>query len=219
MIKVIQKYILKNYDIVSFDVFDTLIERKCKEPTEIFKITGKVILGEDAAEDFRKKRIEAENKARIIKKGHEVSLEEIYNSIDCSLKDNIYNLMNEEKKQEILNCQKKEKMFSLYDQSVKRRKIVVLISDMYLSTDIIKEMLDKSGIYGYSKLYVSNKYDADKCSGELFDFVVNDLSLNKKRMIHIGDSVKADYLGARRVGIKSILIGRKNRFRRILKHI
>lgn len=218
MMGLFYKYILNKYDTISFDVFDTLIERNCKEPSDIFRMTGEIILGKDNANDFRRKRILAENKAREIKKGHEVKLEEIYKAMDCSLEDKKSYLMNEEKNQEILNCRKKKKIFSLYDQSVKNGKNVILISDMYLSASMIKKMLYKCGISGYTQLYVSNDYDANKCSGKLFDIVVNDLSLNKKRMIHIGDSIKADFLGARRVGIKSILIDRKNRIRRILNY-
>lgn len=35
-------------------------------------------------------------------------------------------------------------------------------------------------------------------------------------MIHIGDSIKADFLGARKARVKSVLIGRKNRFERLI---
>ena len=43
------------------------------------------------------------------------------------------------------------------------------------------------------------------------------LDIDKKNIIHIGDSIKADYIGARKAGISSILIGRKNRIGRLIR--
>ena len=48
MNKLISKYILCHYKYISFDVFDTLIERKVNKPTDIFALVGKNILGEEA---------------------------------------------------------------------------------------------------------------------------------------------------------------------------
>ena len=52
---------IDNYDVVSFDIFDTLLKRNVEEPTDIFKYVEKKYnrLG------FFDERIEAENKARL----------------------------------------------------------------------------------------------------------------------------------------------------------
>lgn len=45
MIRFIEDYMLKKYDVISFDIFDTLIERTCSVPADIFELTGEAVLG------------------------------------------------------------------------------------------------------------------------------------------------------------------------------
>ena len=78
MITILKKYIIKHFDTISFDIFDTLIERDVNIPSDIFYKVGLKILGKNEAETFRKDRIEAEEKARKSKLGGEVTLKEIY---------------------------------------------------------------------------------------------------------------------------------------------
>lgn len=40
--------------------------------------------------------------------------------------------------------------------------------------------------------------------------------IDPSKIIHIGDSFKADFCGARKAGIKSILISRKHRLKRLI---
>ena len=40
MNQVIAAYILTHFDTISFDIFDTLIERSVSKPTDIFEIVG-----------------------------------------------------------------------------------------------------------------------------------------------------------------------------------
>ena len=77
-------------------------------------------------------------------------------------------------------------------------------------------MLEHCNITNYDSLYVSNEYGVNKISGKLFKIVLNQKGIKQSEIVHIGDSVKADFLGARKVGIKSILIRRKNRLKRLI---
>ena len=63
----------KKYDIISFDIFDTLITRCIYEPDDAFKVLGKLVQDEK----FIEKRKKAEQQARE-KLGHDVNLDEIY---------------------------------------------------------------------------------------------------------------------------------------------
>ena len=69
---------LEQYDVVSFDVFDTLILRPFSEPADLFYILGEEL----GYMDFRRIRIEMELRAReekYEKENHyEVNLSEIY---------------------------------------------------------------------------------------------------------------------------------------------
>lgn len=217
MNKLISKYILRHYQYISFDVFDTLIERKVNKPSDIFAIVGKNILGEEKSEEFRELRKRAESSVREAKQHTEINLEEIYEELskvyDWGM---IKRLKNEEIRLEINLCYAKKEIIDFYNACIKSDKQILIISDMYLPAEVIKKMLEHCNIVNYETLYVSNEYGVNKISGKLFKIVLNRRGIKHSEMVHIGDSVKADFLGARKVGIKSILIRRKNRLKRLI---
>ena len=107
-------------------------------------------------------------------------------------------------------------MISIFYSALNQGKRVYIISDMYLPKPVIQEMLEKCGVSGEEKLYVSNTYGVNKISGKLFEIVTREGNLDKKRMLHIGDSLKADCLGAIKAGIGFYHVSRKNRLERML---
>ena len=214
MIRLLEKYILDKYDIISFDVFDTLIERDVDDPRDIFEIMGKE-LGEKS---FRKSRIEAENCARLKRTSGEVSLDEIYDEIK-NINNDKEVLKEYELWTELKHIRPKHDMVCFFNRCIIEKKDIYLISDMYLPENAIVQLLDKCGINEYKKLYLSNKNGVNKISGKLFDILLKHENIDCRKIVHIGDSIKADFLGARRVNIKSILVRRKNRLKRIVNTI
>ena len=74
-----------------------------------------------------------------------------------------------------------------------KEKHILIISDMYLPSEVIQKMLKACNILDYEKIYVSNEYGVNKISGILFKKVIQDKKINAYEMIHIGDSIKADF--------------------------
>lgn len=212
--KIIKK--ISKYEVISFDVFDTLIERDVSDATNIFKRTGSRILGDGFAEEFRLKRIQAEKIARKKLSENEVTLDEIYEQLEGYETAVKKSLMEAEMKIELESCSQKKEMYKVFSWACENKSSVVLISDMYLSEKCIDRILRKCGYKGYKKIYVSNEYGVNKASGKLYDLVQNDLSVQKNRVIHIGDSIRADFIGAHRRGMHAILVKRKNRLIRKL---
>lgn len=212
------KTMINKKKVVSFDVFDTLIERKVETPYDVFDVVGDTVLGQQASGKFREDRILAEKEARNTSVNGEVTLDEIYAILSRTYPDTAQMLKDEEINQEISLCTTKTNMYPVYEYALKRACRIVLISDMYLPASVIEKMLSKCGINSYSKLYISNEFGHNKLTGELYDCVIKDIGMNKKDMLHIGDSVKADLLGARKSGIQPYLIGRKNRLKRFLSN-
>ena len=210
--------LINNYEYVSFDVFDTLIERKCLTPEQIFINTGRKVLGNRKKIKFLKLRKQAEEDA-YNELGVRATLDDIYSNITAFSDKTIDDLKNEEIHQELENCYPKEIIDNIYKYAIKRKKKIIIISDMYLSENIISQMVKKCGYDKYEKLYVSNEYGVDKRSGKLFDLVLKKENITSNDIIHIGDSLKADILGARRNNIKSIFIPRKKMISRYLKKI
>ncbi len=47
--------------------------------------------------------------------------------------------------------------------------------------------------------------------GKSFEYVLNDMSLKASEVVMVGDSIKNDYEGAEKVGMKAVLIDRWNK--------
>lgn len=216
MNRLILNYIQKHYQVISFDIFDTLIERKVYKPSDIFILTGQKVLGEKRAEEFCQKRILAEQIARRKKESREVVLNEIYQELFLEYGEQCNILKENEIFFEVKMCQKKEELFPFFHACCLSEKEVYLISDMYLPLEVIKTILKQCGIEQYKMLYVSNEFSRNKRSGELFKFVLNENKINAETMVHIGDSIRADVLGAYKAGIHAVLVKRKNRIGRLI---
>ena len=143
------KKFIKKYDVISFDVFDTLIERNVRCPSDIFRLVGKAVLGNDKFEDFCKDRKKAEKDARMKKSG-EVTFDEIYEQLDnkyLKIKDK---LKFAELRWELNLCHIKKNIKPIFDYAILNKKTVYLISDMYLPYNVIEKMYTKSCIFQMS---------------------------------------------------------------------
>lgn len=207
MNRLFEKIILNKYDIIFFDIFDTLIERDVLEPTDIFEIVGKKM----NHNNFKEERIEAEKRARIGSCSGEVSLRDIYQYIKCN--DDTDKMMCCEILTEIEYIHVKKAILDFYKKCI-RNKTVVLVSDMYLPKTVIESMLEKCGINDYSQIYISCEHGISKRNGGLFKKVIDDNSYNKLAIIHIGDSFKTDFLGSMRAGINCVMIRKSNFIKR-----
>ena len=179
---------INNYKYVSFDVFDTLIIRDVGKPTDIFRLCYGFI--------GRYIRVLSEIVARKVSKTGEVTLKDIQKF--CPFK------LDKEISAEYEYCHANPKMLKLYKSLLKEGKKVYAISDMYLDSVTIENILKNSG-YDVPVI-VSCEYGKNKKSGELFKAFLDKNTINSQDLIHIGDSRASDYEGAQKAGIKSILI-------------
>lgn len=212
------KFCKKNIDKfqnISFDIFDTLIERKVNKPSDIFYLAGVAVLGKESAETFRLMRINAELLARKRNSFKEIKLNQIYDILKDKYGQKIYELKEAEIKMELESCYIRKEIYELLYFAKFKNKKVFLISDMYLPKQIMERLLKICGVDLYDDLYVSNEYGFTKLDGSLFRYVINEQKIAPRELLHIGDSVKADFLGAKKAGVNTILIHRKNRWKRI----
>lgn len=209
----------KKYNVITFDIFDTLVERKTYAPSDIFFVAGSKILGDGMGEVFRRDRIAAEHKARGKKPNAEVTMSDIYRELKDKYKEYSNRLMYSEIETEISMCHPKLKNVELMRAFKKNGKKIYLISDMYLPVGVIVNILGKCSIYerDYDRIYVSNAYEKNKLNGDLFRLCIAENNLSKEQILHFGDSFKADFIGAHKAGINAWIVGRKNRVGRILR--
>lgn len=182
---------LKKYDIISFDIFDTLIFRPFSEPTDLFYFLGDKL---DIL-DFKRIRMEQEAAARrdcYEKNGHyEVTLREIWERMETEIGISATEGMKLEEELELKFCYVNSFMQEIFRRLQEIGKKIIIISDMYLSKKFLSELLEKNGYTGFSMLYVSCEFGYSKGNGKLFDRVKSEYK-EKARMIHVGDNEYSD---------------------------
>ena len=194
---------IKKYDIISFDIFDTLITRNLDNPTDLFDFLQEEFPN---IKDLKKKRIEAEKNAFENINDGEITFDEIYSEfekLNTDIKKSIINkIKNTEVELEISICEVNNSFVDIYRKCVEANKMILIISDMYLSQNVIEKILKKNNIT-YNKLYVSSKYKKCKRNGELYKFIKSDLNLQNEKWLHFGDNLKSDYIIPNMLGIKA----------------
>ncbi len=207
-IYVMQSHIL-DHKVLSLDIFDTAVKRNVKNPEHIFEIVqSQCNQSELSISDFSSKRKEAENKARLVhKEREEIELEEIYSEIANLSKEQSKIVMGMEKRTELAFVTTNHYVKRIYDAAIAAEKKVIFASDMYLPVDLIEDILNKCGYRKYERLYLSSERKKCKHTGSLYEDILNDYNyLSPSDIIHVGDSLKADYIRPKQKGINAILI-------------
>ncbi len=208
--KIFKKVI--NFKYISFDIFDTLVLRNVNNPHDVYEIIEKKYnkKNTEKIKDFKKNRIEAEIKAEKESKEDEITLNDIYKELEFYYSKKIVdNLKKLEIETEINICIPNKKMVEIYNKLLENKKNLIITSDMYLDRKTVQSILKNSGIEKYEKLYLSSDLKKTKRKGNIFDYVLKDLKINKKDIIHLGDNIISDFYIPKRKGIKSILIKNK----------
>lgn len=197
----------------SFDIYDTLVTRTVCEPCGIFMIMQEKMQRLSAwektyvAENFTQLRIAAEEQARCQKIG-EVELQDIYDMLshNCGLpEDAVRELMELEITTEIDNSVAIEENAAKVDSLLKQGEKIILISDMYLSSEVIRRVLRKA-IPQVEKLplYVSCEIGKTKRSGLLYEYVQQQEREEFGNWTHIGDNQVSDQNIPQLFGIRVI---------------
>ena len=193
--------VLKPYDVVSFDIFDTVLYRAVDDPEDVFRLMG----SEMGFTDFRRVRKAAESRARRKKKEHhrtrEVLLSEIYDLLERE-----YGIDRSWEQREI-EIEKavllpNTYMKYVYDELVKNGNTIVFTSDMYLPKSVLEECLARNGYSVYDDLFLSNEYGVCKGDGKLQLVLLEKYS--DKSIVHVGDNEASDFEKTRRCGIDAI---------------
>lgn len=199
----------------SFDVFDTLITRCTAEPKGIFMLMRERVreiggFPSYFAENFYELRVGAEELARLHGSGNgkqEITLDDIYKALATTA------CISEVQQEQL----KKLEMETEYDNALgiaenicrlkdlkSRGEHIVLISDMYLSSEWIRQILCKAdAVFQNIPIYVSSEYGRTK-GGGLFQIVKECEGVSFSDWVHYGDNVYADVESASKLGIEAV---------------
>lgn len=205
--------------IISFDIWDTIIKRKC-HPEETKLATARYIVlryNNELKDEYKniyeilKRRDEIE--AKECKKNKEKGFDE-----ECRILD-VFKILEKEIFKDELNIEDE-----LLKEEIEAEKRVIFInpeilpifekykdlkmyciSDFYMSAESLKELLDYLKIpVKIEKIYSSADYLLNKRTGNLYKKAEEELKIKPEEHIHVGDNPYSDIEMAKSLGIETI---------------
>ena len=197
--------------IYSFDIFDTVIGRRVQKPVDIFHLMSTRLMAEhpevprDIAENFHDIRRKAEADARKASSAEDITFDDIYDQLakTCSLSKAQRDFLQAfEFNLELENIRPIRSNDQMIHDLLAKGERVIFISDMYLQSKYIKQLLAKaSPVFAELPLYVSNECGLLKHTGSLFKYVLEKENIRPEQLIHRGDNPVADLEKPRSLGI------------------
>lgn len=192
LVGLLGKIELENYEVVSFDLFDTLVGRYLGNPNDLFSTLpggrGRAAARKRVGSEFADKK----------------PLPEIWRAIylndDCN-----YDSYSEEEAEELRVLYPIDSVITFLKR-VSEIKTVIVVTDTPHRSAFVETILRRFGIADHvNKIYVSSTFGATKADGELWKIVANDFIT--KRILHIGDNLASDVIKPKTFSIESFYLG------------
>jgi predicted HAD superfamily hydrolase len=181
--------VMDNYEVISFDLFDTLISRSVNQPHQIFLDNGKLFWFLRRGAEFLARKM------RILSK-QEISISDIYKLLPFWDPKDEYIL---EMKHTVIVPEG----YVAFKSAQILKKQIYIVSDMYLPSTFLETLLIHHNFPKPYTLIVSNEYGKSKTQG-----LFNDIYPVGKRasILHLGDNYYSDYCAPTHLGITAIHI-------------
>ncbi|MCM1302700.1 MAG: haloacid dehalogenase [Lachnospiraceae bacterium] len=202
-------------EVISFDIFDTLLMRRCQMPEDVFSLVAYEIGRDNVNVDFAFRRKVAEKTCfQYVTKYF--NIEQIYDVLqeESSVsKDMLETIMNKEMEIEKRLLVPRKAVCDLLRYAKGQGKTVILTSDMYLGRDVVRAILEQNNVCEYDRLLISCEEGRDKYWGSMWEYVKE--LYPDKRVLHIGDNKISDEKTPREHGIESYRIANANEILRV----
>ena len=205
--------------IISFDIWDTIIKRKC-HPEEVKLATARYIvlkyenkLKEKYKDIYEILKTRDDIEAEECKKNKENGFDEECRILDVFkiLEDKIFEekldieeeLLREEIEQEKRVIYINPEILPIFEKYKDLK--MYCISDFYMDSNSLKELLDYLNLpVKIEKIYSSADYLLNKRTGNLYKKAEEELGIKPEEHIHVGDNQYSDIEMANSLGIKTI---------------
>jgi FMN phosphatase YigB (HAD superfamily) len=211
-------------ELISFDVFDTVLTRSVGEPSSVFYLLGEQLseLGilRGPTDSFAFARQSASHRAwSAVEPPADVTLSGIYEELVHGLpylRDHVALMMAAELELERTLSRPMPGAAAMIELARAHCRAIAFVSDMYLPEEFIRGLLVDHGLARREDpVYVSNARGRMKSrGGALFDYVLAQHAVQPSRALHIGDKVQWDYVPAKARGMHALLLpyGLLNRY-------
>lgn len=199
-------YLINEFDVISFDVFDTLLNRGYVAPSDLWHDIEK----RERANGFFKARHKADQETycAATKRGGEHTIDEVYKLMGDKWKSFKEIELEYERRSLVGNPE----MIEVWNHAGELGKKRVIISDMYVDEDWLKKTLRDNGVDGWDGFYLSSKFQKRKATGELYKVVMRDFGAfptsvedeRTLRFLHVGDNKWSDVTKAEENGFVAV---------------
>ncbi len=192
--KALLKSKIDKAELVSFDVFDTLLFRKTNSPESVFDLMGRQF----QIHGFRKMRMNAQDEASRRAYANfqypHADMDQIYEVLsertDIPVDWNAVKALEIEMEGDALVANEEMREFFQYAKAQGKR--VIAVSDMYLFAETIDDYLKKEGFDGFDYIYCSADEHKAKFNRDLFEHVAQKENMPYEKILHIGDKMRDD---------------------------
>ena len=223
---------IDTFDVVSFDMFDTLLVRRVADPDTVKNATTRFI--DNLAKqkglwssfrlvDTLRKKVEDEHRARNGKEypDHEANYDQfmpemLKQHFGTHYTDELFKKVTEhEMRMESEILVTRQAFVELLDYLQLKGKKLFLLSDMYLPSHLLKRLLADKNLDVYFEDIVSSadSFQA-KASGTAYPLLAKKYDLDRSRWIHIGDHPWSDGEKPSEFGIDAFVITDKQEIKR-----
>lgn len=194
--------------VSSFDVFDTCLIRKCGTPAVFFDILSKRVFSEPVPEPDRQSFVAHRRWAEHQSTSNNPcsDIHDIYQSFNWT-----HPFLLSPEKLANIECDLEREMLcpvldvlGLIEELREKGHRIIFISDMYLPSTFIKDILCHYGFFrNGDTLFVSCESGLSKRDGSLFQKIQKELSIVPKNWCHHGDNDISDILVPQKLGIRA----------------
>lgn len=216
--------VVNDYDIVSFDLFDTLFIRRIHDPDMVKPAVARFIVQKASIFGYHwnweevqllRNKYENEQRAETGKKfeDHEACYPDYMHKVlsrifkDKMTDDLLEEVTNHELKIEMAMIVPRADLVAWLKKIYSEEKKILIVSDIYLPAGHLKRLIDHVGLLKYVTDVVSS---ADtflaKASGKAFPMLLEKYALKKEKWMHIGDNPFSDGLRPAEFGIQSFIL-------------
>lgn len=222
------KNIYKEYNVITFDIFDTLLFRNVDPPyipmsthslytMMLLKRYNKdvTINNINYLRDTFIEIVKLYGKEEYLLDDAAEYILKYYHIDESKIQELKEFIINNEVEREINTLYLNNNVIEILEYLKQSNKKIFAISDMYLSKDAIIKILKHFDIYKYfDDIYVSSEYGALKHSGKLFKIFMSKENLLPNEFFHIGDNKISDYEIPKTLDIKALWYNDKTNLER-----
>ena len=213
--------IISDIEVLSLDIFDTLLLRDTSsELTRFYEIgahmakivrehTGRAVTAEDALVARNLGTLATYRASPSIDSCREGSLTEIHQTSSFILtgsKKLAQDFIETELLYESSRLEPNNFLLQLANNFRAQGGIIILVTDMYMHATQVVDLLSLLGVEAdtYDEIFSSADTKVSKASGGIFSVVEKKLVKTGTAFLHLGDSLRGDYMNPRRHGWRAL---------------